>query len=431
MFAKFNKLSRALYERIMGEQITHNVYVFLTNFKYIIFGYSTAALCVFAFEVLAGRNIGAENYGKYVLIGTVSFFLSVVMTFGLTTAGVKYVAQEKEPLERKKIVSTTYLLSLMFITISSIIFFILAPLLSKSFSIVLDIFYVSIIFTICFSLYTLSVDVLRGLNQIKKLSLLRAIYGVSIIFLLLVYILYHSLSFKTVIGIIGAAYILFFLVATHNIKRNLSLSIDQHWAKELLSYGKYAAIGGLLLNFLPRLGQIFINKYLSLADVGIYNAYYLASIGLTVFFCTIFITIFFPTASGYQRKDSITKRLKKALPFFFIIGMPVLFLSQLLILNLYGAQYPVDYLLMCFFSLSGILISIYAIYGWLLYSKNIFGAKVITGLTIGIFFVNIFSNIYLIPRYHLFGAVYSTILTYLIGILCLTTFQKRILKDSE
>jgi len=102
-----------------------------------------------------------------------------------------------------------------------------------------------------------------------------------------------------------------------------------------------------------------------------------------------------------------------------------------LILNLYGAQYPVDYLLMCFFSLSGILISIYAIYGWLLYSKNIFGAKVITGLTIGIFFVNIFSNIYLIPRYHLFGAVYSTILTYLIGILCLTTFQKRILKDSE
>ena len=59
MTEKFYGLLIKVYEKIMGEKLTPNVYVFFKNLKYAIFGYGIAAFCVFTFEILAGRTLGA------------------------------------------------------------------------------------------------------------------------------------------------------------------------------------------------------------------------------------------------------------------------------------------------------------------------------------------------------------------------------------
>ncbi len=426
MINKIYGLLIKFYERITGEKLTSNVNTFLKNLKYAIFGYGIAAFCVFAFEILAGRILGAESYGKYALVSVVSLFLSLLMTAGITTATTKYIAEEENHLTRQKIISSSYLMIFFLIFAAGFVLFIFSSQISKIFSIPLNIFYTAIFLSGCFSLYTLATDILRGLHQIKKLSAFRIIYGLFIVSFLIIFLLFSNVYFKTAAFIISFTYILIFLLVTINIRHYLSFKIDKVWIKELFNYGKYVAVGGLLFIFLPRLGQIYVNKYLAVSNVGIYNAYYFSSISIISFFYTTFVTVFFPTASKYQEKEPILRKIKKFIPLLFLAGIPLLFFTQWIILKFYGSEYPIDYFLMILFAISSILILIYGLYGWLFYSKSISGAKLITALTIIITVVNILLNIYLIPLFFLRGAALAIVLTYFLGTICLFLLQKNL-----
>jgi O-antigen/teichoic acid export membrane protein len=413
----------------MGEKITPNIFVFLKNLKYTIFSYGIAALCVFSFEILAGRKLGTENYGKYVLSTIISLFLSLLTTMGITIATIKYIAQEKNQLTQKKIITAAYSIVFFLILVMGAVICFLSPLVLRLFSVPLDIFYTAVFFTTCFSLYSLATDILRGLSEIKKLSLFRVAYGLLIISFLIIFLFFGNISFKTAIFIIGFSYIFIFFLTTISIRKYFSFSVEWRWIKELLRYGVYAMVGGSLLTFLPRLGQIFVNKYLTISDVGIYNAYYLSSVSIMIFFYTTFIVVFFPAASKYKEKGPILDKIKKIIPFLFFYGVPFLFLTQWIILKLYGSDYPINYSLMFLFALSGILIFIYGLYGWLFYSKDIWGAKIIASSTIFVLVINIFFNTYLIPRASLHGAALAIIFAYLIGIFFLYLFQKKLIEQ--
>ncbi len=426
---KIGELSVKVYEKIMREKMTPNVYAFLKNLRYTIFGYSFAAFCVFAFEIMAGRILGAENYGKYVLSSIIALFLSLLTTIGTTIAVIKYIAREKNGSVHKKIITSAYLIVFFLIFFVSFLLFTFSSFISKLFFVPLDIFYLAILFAACFSLYSLAADILRGLSEIKKLSFLRMAYGVLIILFFIVFSAAGNVSFKTAVYVISISYFIVFLAVTKNLQSYISFKIDKQWVKKLLKYGIYAMVGGPLFTFLPRIGQIFVNKYLTVSDVGIYNAYYLSSVSVMVFFYTTFVVVFFPTASKYKEKGPILRKIKKIIPTLFLTGTPFLFLTQLIILKLYGREYPIDYFLMFLFAVSGILISIYGVMGWLFYSKNISGAKLITGLTILVAVASVLFNIFLIPLFSLQGAVLAIIFAYVIGIAFLFLFEKKLTSD--
>ncbi|MBI2053773.1 MAG: glycosyltransferase [Candidatus Staskawiczbacteria bacterium] len=431
MIKKIKELLKKSYETAMGEKISPDVFSFLKQLKYVLFGYGAAAFCVFAFEVVLGRTLGAENYGKYALSSIISLFLSLFCTMGVTIAALKYIAEEKDKLVQKKIVTAAFSIIFFLIFIASLMLFIFSPFILKPFSISLDIFYPSIAMAAGFSLYTLSVDVMRGLSLIRRLSFFRITYGMIIIFLLVIFLYMGYVSFKTAIWIISFSYFMVFLMAAFSIKDYILFNIDRALVKSLLKYGIYAMIGGPLFVFLPRIGQLFVNKYLTTADLGVYHAYYLSSVNIAMFFYTTFVVVFFPAASKRREKKPILEKLKKLVLFLVLAGSPALFFAQWLILSLYGKGYPLYYPLMAMFAVSGVLISIYGLFGWLFYSKNISGAKLITLITIFVLVINILLNVYLIPVFSLYGAVLAIIFSYSGGIAVLFLFQKKLLIGSD
>jgi len=416
------------YENIFGEKISLKTLIFLKSLKYVIFGYGIAGFCVFVFEILCGRILGPNEYGKFVLVNSVGMFLYFFMTMGVTTAAVKYNAEKEEYNRQQKITSTSYWFILIISFTLVLLFFIFSPLFSKFFSIPLLISRLSIIFAFFYTLYLLVVDSLRGLHQFKKLAIFRATYGFLILIIFILFLLNNYLSFKTAVFAICLAYLIIFSMITVSIRSYLSFEIDKIWLKNLLEYGIYAAGGSFLFVFLPTLSKIMVNKYLTVADVGIYNAYYFSSLNITLFFYNVFITVFFPTASKYQQKAPILKKIKKLIPFMFLIGTPLLFVSQLIVLNFYGPKYPINYFLMFLFALSGILFLIYGFYSWLFFSKGIKEVRLIVILITIMFLINVFLSIYFIPRLSFSGAVLAILLTYLTGVICLFFSQKKLIE---
>ncbi len=414
-----------IYEKIFGEKITQNILFFLKNLRYTILGYSFAAFCVLVFEILAGRILGPNEYGKYVLVGIVGSFLYLFMTWGVSTAAIKYASSE-DYITQKLIISNAYFVIVGLVLFWGLFFLIFSSQISGFFSIPLALFRLSIVFGLFFSLYTLSVDSLRSLHKIKNLSFFRASYGALILIIFAVFFLINNVSFKTAVLIICFFYFIIFLAVLINLKDYFYFTIDKYWINRLLEYGLYAAIGSSLFTFFPMLGQLFVNKYLTVKDVGIYNAYYLSSINIVFFLNNIFMAVFFPTISKYKNKEPILKKIKKITPFLITLGIPCLLVCQWIVLNIYGPQYPIEIIRSFLFAIAGVLISVYGLYSWFFYSTGTFGAKVIMTLTITMLVINVLLNYYLVPILYLEGAILVTILTYFIGLICLFLTQKSV-----
>ncbi|GEM_PF-82905 len=421
MILFFSKKITKIYEKITGDKITDAVLFFFKELRYVIIGYGIAGFCIFLFEILVGRILGPAEYGKYVLVGIVGSFLYLFMTLGANIAAIKYgVIGDVET--QKKVISIFYFLVIFSSLFFGLFFFIFSERISSILSIPLPIFRLSIIFGISLSLYMISTDSLRAIYKIKRLSFFRAGYGILILAAFLYFYWMNIVSFRAAVFIIYLSYLIIFLLISLTIKNYFSFKLDKLLFKKILEYGLYAAIGGPLLFFLPSLSQIFINKYLTKADVGVYNAYYFSSINFAIFFYYIFIIVFFPTASKYEQKELILKKIKKITPILFLVGTPILFAVQLVALNIYGDKYPLNFGLMLLFGFSATLICIYGIYSWFFYSIGISGVKKVTILTIFILIADILLNFYLVPLLFLWGAILATLLTYTIGLVCLYLF---------
>ena len=64
-----------IYELILGEKMTKEAESFVRNLWRAFLGYGVAGFCVFVFEITAGRTLGPETYGRYVLVSTIGLLL--------------------------------------------------------------------------------------------------------------------------------------------------------------------------------------------------------------------------------------------------------------------------------------------------------------------------------------------------------------------
>lgn len=418
-----NEIIKKVYETVFQEKITTTVKIFFQNLTYVVLGYGIAAVCIFIFQILIGRALGPQEYGKYALIDSSAAFLSIFMTFGVSTAAIKYNAEEENYIRQKKIISSSYFVTLIISFVFTLFLLLFSNTLSKTFSLSSLTFITAVIFSICYVLYLLAIDSLSGLHQMKKIAIFRALYGFLVLAFFTVFLFKNSISLVIVCLIVSIAYLLIFLLITFNIRHYISFDVDKTWLINLLEYGLYAISGSFLIIFLPNLSKIMVFRFSTLFDVGIYNAYYFSSLSVVMLFNTIFITVFFPTASKYSKKSSIVEKINKTIPILFIFGVPILFIIQFIVLRFFGKQYSIDYWLMLLFAISGIMFFLYSIYVWLFYSKGIIQARRIVFLTVFILILNILLNFYLIPVFLLKGAVTSLIITYFFGWLYL--FFKR------
>lgn len=424
------KITFNIYKIIFHEEISPSVLLFLKNLKHITIGYGIAAVGILVFQILGGRILGPEEYGKYALVDSIAMFLHISMLLGISTAAVKYNAEKEDFKRQKKIISTSYLI-ILFLSLVSVLFFsIFLSQFSRIFTVSKTIFSLAIIFALFYSLYFLAINSLKGLHEMKKLSVFRIGYALFVLIVFGFFILAKYTFFSAVVLSISFAYFIIFLLITINIRKYLSFYFDKFWAKKFLRYGIYATIGGLSFAFLLSFSKLLVNKFLTTIDVGIYNAYFFSSIGIVIFISGIFTTVFFPTASRYARKEPIFKKIKQFSPYLFFGGTPILFVIEWIILNFYGNEYSINYILMFLFVITSILIIIYQLYNWLFLSEGVLGVKLVTVTTVTMALTNTTLSLYLIPTLGLYGAIISIGISYFIGIIFLSLLKEKLYKSN-
>jgi len=410
---------------VFHEEMSADVQTFLKNVLYVSIGSIISAVFVIIFTILGGRILGPVEYGKFSLIQTVASFLLIPMLLGFATAMLKYSSEKNDFQRQSAIIITTSTLVLLLTTVCIFIFIIFTPWLSKLFAIPPEFFHLAIIFAGIWVFYTIVTSALRGLNMMKEYSIFQIVYGSILLLSFFIFIIDKRLTFGTMLYSMLITYFICTLtIIVMNMHKFTRWNFERSLVGLLSKYALISCIGGISATLYFNVDTIMISRYLNIKDVGIYNAYTTISIGGACLLFSMFIAVFFPTISRYEKKGIIFKRTNKIIPYIIIFGVPFMIVCEFISLKFYGNKYPIDWIWVILASIASIGVIIEGLYSWILNSVGSSGAKISAFCAICIAVTNIGLNILLIPLINIAGGLLSTIISFIIGILILLYFGR-------
>ena len=418
-----------LYEKLFHEQMSIGAMFFLRDLSYVGSGAILGVALSFVFNIFVGRTLGPHDYGVFTLIQSIAMFAYVPMIMGLPTAMVKYNSEKNEFVRQKEIISTTFGLTFIFMTISVLIYYIFIDSISTVFSTSREIVSLSIIFAILFGFYVVTTSTYQGLLQMKEYALSHPLYSAILLFSLLLLSFFGNISYKTAVFCMYISNFISGVLILILVRRYLRLGFNKYWARKLTKYGIYTTMAGLSFIVLTNVDKVFINYYLDLDSIGIYQAYMFSTAGILSALVNPFNSVLFPMCSKGDKKV-IWHNLRKSLFILPLLALSTIILSYIIIK--YGYNYPVSWKLVLLFSfmrcayipgisILGCFVSSFGSRGTKQGSINLF-------LSIPLLILSLYL---LVPRYGLIGAVISVIVASLIVLALNLSTIKRLLHESH
>lgn len=358
---KLISIAEIAHLRIFGHEMSEEMRKFLEHLSWSFFGGIIAAGMLFILNVLAGRWLGPEEYGKYNLIIVISQFFLIPMLFGMDTTIVRKISMSSEINEKKKFISSAIFFVMLAIAITSIVVFLNRELLAKMFSMKIDLVIFSLIFTVSLTLKMIYDGIIKGFHFFKFQAIIRIIEGMTIVLgffgLRLIFTNYLQLTLAFVFSylIVSIVYI-FYLRKTFGFP-------DLQSIKKLLAYSKFVFIGSVI-SFIVLYGDRFvINKYFGIKELGIYSAYYTATILVVSQFILIVTNVFFAMIAKVREKNMVMRKIDK----ISLAGLgPITFLTfsiGFVVLKFFGSEYKINFLILFLFGFVAALqffVSLYA-----------------------------------------------------------------------
>ncbi len=422
-----NRIVGIVYRRIIGEEMSLEARSFLKDLSFVTLGSGIMTLLTFIFGILGGRILGPEQYGKFILIQSSQDLFRIPMILGFSAAMVRYLSEKNDPDRHIKIANTTFILVLIYTVATTLVLFLFRAQISNLLAISIDLFYFALATAVLDVLYNVATSTQRGIGKMRVFALIQPALGIILLGGFLIFIFNNEKSFRAMaypqmigFGVCG-------ILAMISLgRRFFHFVFDRSWASVLARYAFFAFIAGLSSALYTNMGKFLIGRYMTDADVGIYNAYYSPTINVASVLFITFNLVFFPAASKYKDKASILKKMDRLVPYLFLLGMPLVFILEFVILKLYGEKYPINLMLMVVFAVAAILIMYYGIYSTVFNSEGLKGIK-LTNISVGtIALLDIILSILLIPRLGLLGAVSAIALSFFAGIMCLRVLRRKL-----
>ena len=402
-------------------QIAKNISIlFLAQLVTYMLGFFTLAY--------SARYLGLESFGILSFAMAFTSIFGIICDLGLNTLAVREVAREKSLTKQYSLNFTLIKFILAAITFLSVVIAANLMGLDQTTTKVVFIFTLSYILT---SFSTTFYSIFQAYEKMEFQSLATILNSIIVLIGVL-------LAIKLNFNLIDFSYIYLFssiivlVVNTIIYIRKFKLGIGKvkiNFWKRSIKEALPFAITSLSITIYLYIDSIMLSMLQGPDAVGIYNAAYKLVL-MTTFIPIIFNTALFPIMSRYflSSKRALHKSFEKLAKSMFFIGIPMgvgtFFISQKLILYIYGYQFIDSVAALQILIWSAVLIFARSPFEKLLESSNrqvtvtkIFG--------IGVIF-NVLANLLLIPKYSYLGSSTVTIFTDILVLIMLIFVTNKI-----
>ncbi|MFA6159630.1 MAG: oligosaccharide flippase family protein [Parcubacteria group bacterium] len=374
---------------VFGHEISLTMKDFLRQLSWSFFGIFFNGIVLFIVNVLAGRILGPEGYGKYNLVLVVANILSIFVLLGLDTTSIKYISSSQKEEDKKQYLSNSFYIilssSFLLIVFSVFFYFQIAQLLNFD----QKIFLLAVVFAIVANIRTLLDSFIKSFNFFKFQSFLKIVEGVVIlfVFVLLFFILKFNDYQYYLISLI-AGYFVLGLIFFLKIRPKLVTWNKQKFLK-IIQYSKITIILFVITIVMSSIDKIFIEKTLGIEKLGIYSAYLVSTSVFVGQIILIFNNVFFPIVNQIEDKSVIIKKVDKLLFLGLIPGTFVMFLFSYGIMNIFGKEYQLNVFYIMAFSAMAFLQFMSSLYKSIISceEKNYLALKKVSYVMLFLFFI--------------------------------------------
>ncbi len=404
-------IAHIIYQRVLGEHPGESAREFLSHLSWIGASFALAKVISSLVAIYAGRVLGPEEYGKINVLVSAGTMISPFILAGIHYSIVKYGARNEE---REEVFGTAcgiFLLLAFFI--SALVLAFRSPLCSF-FSIDRRLLLLALLYALGTSGFfvvsamqqSLGIFIKRGLSEIAISLLIATGFFLGLFLLGRVYAA-MAYAYIAAFGLVAVFW--FFKISG---APRLSL-FSRTRAQTMLEYGSYyfgAGIGSFLV---LNVQSLILNSYLSPKEVGVYSAYYTASIGVSGYLGYAANTVLFPKAAASTNRRRLWDMAIKSWKNLFFIAVALLFCTEATILALMGRrQYGMDPVLMVLFAFCGALMLVQSSMSQILFSESIKASRLALFMSLGAGLINFAACLALIPLLKTAGIAASLIITY-------------------
>lgn len=354
MFFKIKKklieLINFLHRIIFGHEMSLEMKKFIKNLSWSFLGIFFNGLILFAVNILAGRIIGPEGYGRYNLVLVIANIFAAFILFGLNITSVKYISSSTDDNEKKQYLSNSFFIVSFTSVVVLLFLFFMNIKLTKIFNLDKDVFLFGVLLAVVLSWRSLLDSFIKSFELFRYQSSVKIIEGFIVIasFLILFFVINFS-NYKYYIFSLFLGYSVLCVLYFFKIKNKII-----HWKyqnfKKILKYSKSTVILTFIGILMASMDKLFIGKFVGLEKLGIYSAYLMSTSIFVGQICLVFDNVFFPMINKIEKKDEIIKKIDKLFFVFFVPGVSIIFSFSSLIMIMFGREFQFSYLYVLIFS---------------------------------------------------------------------------------
>lgn len=342
---------------------------FLNHLSLSFFGGIIGALLLLSANILAGRYLGPTEYGYYAIVYSIAQFIALFLVIEVDVAMIRFVARDIKL--RPFYQSAAVILFAGSISLGILLLIIFSPFIVQHFDITSHLYWLAIILALSFSIKRMVDAFLRAHTLFSAQAFIRILEGITVLFgLFFFYQIIRIQNFEGYITalIIGGAVFTIFGSITLWFKRIFTWHYSTKILKKLFQFARFGIIGMISNATVKNIDKVIVAFYLGAEVVGLYMAYFTASIVVIARIVQMFVNVYFPTISAQKNIAHLLKRADHATLFLF----PMIFLGSAItmtgILYLYGPAYELHVYWIILFALYATVHFCASIYGWLLAS---------------------------------------------------------------
>ncbi|CAK8711524.1 MAG: Membrane protein involved in the export of O-antigen and teichoic acid [Candidatus Electronema aureum] len=257
-------------------------------------GMMVARFLSVASQVIMGRKFGPEIYGQITIILLISSYFAMPIVNGWGLVFTKIAVKEIDVSKKNQALKSLLLVVSVCCILTTLVLFVLQSPLADLLDIDRRMMRLSLIMTVCYAWWILTKQIAQGFQNWRAYILIENIWASIVLSGLLVLAFWGKFNLFTVSWVFFAGYVVAGLVLVKGLWQSLLVKIDKNYIKDILSHGWFLLLNSIVGTAAFSVDRIMINKALGSQEVGIYQAHFIATYGMTSAIFTVFITYIFP-----------------------------------------------------------------------------------------------------------------------------------------
>jgi O-antigen/teichoic acid export membrane protein len=374
--------------------------------------YGAARASTLLTQLLAGRWLGPAEYGRANLVVAAAAYLQIIPMLGFPLATSKLVADEKDEERRSRLVSTALAAFAAWTLLSLPLMAAAHRFLQEAMSLPPSLFFLSTLLALATALSQVLASPLLGLKRFAHRGLVEMVYGFSAPLLLIALILATGPTYRAMILAFSGSLLASSAYALWSLRRSLVLEFDPDFLKAV---GRYAATATLTLFATACVlapARLFLNRGGSAREVGLFSAYFTATVQVALAFLYMLQAVLVPMASGAEGQRELWPLFRRwaapaAAAAFAFFG-----LTALGGLALFGSRYPLDLGWAAVFAAAAALVLLHGAASALYAARDFSGLRVSVVGALAAGLGNVALTARLVPVYGVMGAALSLVLSF-------------------